>query len=400
MLTFAVLGPFEARAGDQLVNIGGQLPRRLLAMLIAAEGRPVSEDSLADGLWGDRRPRNPAGALQVYVSRLRRVLPGAALQRCAGGYRLLAAETDVERFHGHLGRARALAVAGRHSEAHVAFDEALQLWRGRPYEDLADDEPMTAIRVALVEQRDGAQEDSAAALLATGDHAGAVAVLELLVHLAPYRERRWQLLALALYRAGRQADALSAVRRVRTLLAEELGVDPGAELRQLESRILTQDPALAATGVAPATPGDRPLSSFVGRDADLALLDRLAATHRLVSVVGPAGSGKTRLAVEWAGRDAVVRLADVTDPALLVSAVAAAAGVTGIADDPYDALVKRLRRHGKTLVLDNCEHLAAEVAQLVVELLDQIPALRLVTTSRRPLGVDGEHHLPLGPLAA
>ena len=400
VLTFAVLGPLEVRAGDQPVDVGGRLPRRLLAILIAAEGRPVSEDSLAEGLWGDRRPRNPAGTLQVYVSRLRRVLPGTALQRSAGGYRLLAADTDVERFRGHLVRARAMLAGDRRAEAHEAFDAALRLWRGTSYEDLADDESTTAIRAALVEQRDSAQEEGAAALLATGDHAGAVAMLELLVHAAPYRERRWQLLALALYRSGRQADALKAVRRVRTLLAEELGVGPGPELRQLEVRILAQDPALAATGVAAATPGDRPLSSFIGRDADLALLDRLVGTHGLVTVVGPAGSGKTRLAVEWAGRDAVVRLADVADPALLVSAVAAAVGVTGFAGDPYEALVNQLRRYGKSLVLDNCEHLAGEVARLVVDLLDRIPALRVVATSRSPLGVDGEHILPLGPLAA
>ncbi|OZM78713.1 BTAD domain-containing putative transcriptional regulator [Pseudonocardia sp. MH-G8] len=392
VLTFAVLGPLEVRAGDQPVDVGGRLPRRLLAILIAAEGRPVSEDGLVEGLWGDRRPRNPAGALQVYVSRLRRVLPGTTLQRSAGGYRLLAADTDVERFRSHLARARASAAGDRRAEAHEAFDAALRLWRGAPYEDLADDESTTAIRAALVEQRDSAQEEGAAALLATGDHAGAVAVLELLVHAAPYRERRWQLLALALYRSGRQAEALNAVRRVRTLLAEELGVDPGRELRQLEGRILAQDPALA--------PGDRPLSSFIGRDADLALLDRLVGTHRLVTVVGPAGSGKTRLAVEWAGRDAVVRLADVADPAPLVSAVAAAVGVTGFAGEPYEALVERLRLRGEPLVLDNCEHLAGEVARLVVDLLDRIPALRVVATSRSPLGVDGEHILPLGPLAA
>ncbi|APU12744.1 AfsR/SARP family transcriptional regulator [Actinoalloteichus fjordicus] len=400
MLTFAVLGPLEVRANDHPVDVGGRLPRRLLAILIAEEGRPVSENRLVEGLWGDRRPRNPAGALQVYVSRLRRVLPGTALQRSAGGYRLLAADTDVERFRGHLVRARALVAGDRPADAHEAFDAALRLWRGTPYEDLADDESTIAIRAALLEQRDSAQEEGASALLATGDHAGAVAMLELLVHTAPYRERRWQLLALALYRSGRQADALNAVRRVRTLLAEELGVDPGPELRQLESRILSQDPALAATGVAAVTPGDRPLSSFIGRDAELALLDRLVGMHRLVTVVGPAGSGKTRLAVKWAGPDAVVRLADVADPAPLVSAVAAAVGVTGLAEDPYEALVKRLRLHGTPLVLDNCEHLTGEVARLVVDLLDRIPTLRVVATSRSPLGVDGEHILPLGPLAA
>ncbi len=398
VVTFAVLGPFEVREDGRPVPVGGRLPRRLLAILVAEEGRSVSEDRLAEGLWDESRPRNPAGALQVYVSRLRRALPGTTLERSAGGYRLLAADTDVDRFRSHLARARALAAGARHAEAHEAFEAALGLWRGTPYEDLADDESTAAIRAALVEQRDTAQEESAAALLATGDHPGAVAALELLVHAAPYRERRWQLLALALYRSGRQADALTAVRRVRTLLAEELGVDPGPELRRLEGRILSQDPALAGPVVTAGPPGDRPLSSFIGRDTDLAVLDRLVGTHRLVTVVGPAGSGKTRLAVEWAGRDAVVRLADVTDPAPLVSAIAAAVGVTGITGDPYEALVKRLRLHGRPLVLDNCEHLVGDVARLVADLLDRVPALRVVATSRSPLGVDGEHSLPLAPL--
>lgn len=400
VLTFEVLGPCEVRAGGQPVHVGGRLPRRLLAMLVAGEGRPVSEDILAEGLWGDSPPRNPAGALQVYVSRLRRVLPGTALQRSVGGYRLDAPDTDVGRFRDHIVRARASVADERHVEAHESFEAALRLWRGTPYEDLADQESTAAIRAALVEQRDSAQEEAAAALLATGEHAGAVAALEALVHDAPFRERRWQLLALALYRSGRQADALNAVRRVRTLLAEELGVDAGPELRRLERRILSQDPALSAVGVRAPTHGDRPLTSFVGRDADLALLSRLVGRHRLVTVVGPAGSGKTRLAVEWAGRDAVVRLADVADPAHLVSAVAAAAGVKGFTGDPYEALVKRLRMHGKALVLDNCEHLVGEVGRLVVDLLDRIPTLRVVATSRCPLGVDGEHSLPIGPLAA
>ncbi len=400
VLTFAVLGPFEVRAGDQPVHVGGRLPRRLLAILIAAEGRPVSDDSLAEGLWGEGQPRNPASALQVYVSRLRRVLPDTALQRSPGGYRLVADDTDVERFGGHLVRARALVAGGRHADAHEAFGAALRLWRGTPYEDLADDASTAAIRAALVEQRASAQEEAAAALLATGDHAGAVAELERLVHAEPYRERRWQVLALALYRSGRQADALNAVHRVRTVLAGELGVDPGPELRQLEGRILAQDPALAATGVTAPTPGDRPLSSFIGRDADLALLGRLVGMHRLVTVVGPAGSGKTRIAAEWAGRGAVVRLADVADPVHLVSAIAATVDVTGVSGDPYEALVKRLRLHGEPLVLDNCEHLANEVARLVVDLFDRVPSLRVVATSRSLLGVDAEHSLPLGPLAA
>ncbi|GAB7036725.1 MULTISPECIES: AfsR/SARP family transcriptional regulator [Catenuloplanes] len=514
MLTFAVLGPLEVRDGDRRVELGGRLPRRLLALLLAADGQPVGDDRLADGVWAGRPPREPTAALQVYVSRLRRVLPGAGLRRADGGYRL-AAGTDAGRFAEHAARARALAAAGRPGEAHAAFEAALRLWRGEPYPEIADVAAVSAVRAELAEHRESAREDGVAALLDAGDHATAAAVLEGLVRDAPYRERRWQLLALALYRAGRQAEALAAVRRARTLLAGELGVDPGPQLRDVERRILTHDPTLLPAGgdrprrprplptppaesapppepapsdepaplpepapsdepAPPAEPapsagrapgpgprgngrvpspsagrepdpepvgngrtpsssagrepdpepvgngrtpsssagrepdpepprdgrrGGRALSSFVGRAADLALLGRLMAAHRLVTVLGPAGVGKTRLAAEWAPAGTLIRLADVTDPALLVPALAAAAGVTGPVRDPRAALVDRLRRLREPLVLDNCEHLADHVARLLVDLLDRVPGLRVLATSRTPLGIDGEHVLPLAPLA-
>jgi predicted ATPase len=270
---------------------------------------------------------------------------------------------------------------------------------------------VSAARAHLQELRDAAEEDRVTARLATGQAADAVAELEALVRAAPYRERRWVLLALSLYRCGRQAEALSAMRRVRSVLADQLGVDPGPELQRLEQQVLRQDPRLllsdrASPFVDPA-PHERiprPLSSFLGRDPELALLAGLAAANRLVTVVGTAGVGKTRLAIEHAAARTdgdgpwLARLADVTDPAVLPSAVAAAVGVTEAAAATPGSLAGALSHRRGVLLLDNCEHLVDHVAPLVLGLLDRAPGLHVLATSRVPLGVDGERLLPLAPL--
>ncbi|GAB7051172.1 BTAD domain-containing putative transcriptional regulator [Catenuloplanes indicus] len=396
MRRYAVLGPTEVLDGDRPVHLGGPLPRRLLTALIAAEGAAVPDDRLSEAVWPGRPPGR-AATLQVYVSRLRRALGDGVLVRTGGGYALAVppGATDAGRFRQLAADGRALAAADRPAQAREVFEEALLLWRGEPYADL----PGAAAREPLIALREAVLEESAEAGLAAGQHARAVAELEALTRAEPYRERRWALFALALYRSGRQADALDAMRRMRELLADELGVDPGPELRRLERRILSQDPEL--TG-APGRPA-RPLSSFVGRDADLRLLDKLASGHRLVTVAGPAGVGKTRLIIEYAagvtGEAWLARLADVTDPALITSAIAAATGVTGTVSDPLDRVARALAGRDGLLLLDNCEHLPGAVAEVALALLARAPGLRVLATSRAPLGVDGEQILPLGPLA-
>jgi predicted ATPase len=266
----------------------------------------------------------------------------------------------------------------------------------------------------LRELRDAAQEDRAAARISAGQEADAVAELEALVQTAPYRERRWALLVLSLYRGGRQAEALATVRRVRSLLADQLGIEPGPELQSLEQQVLHQDPRLVpadregpARGSSlsvPRKPIIRPLSSFLGREPDLALLAELVGADRLVTVVGTAGAGKTRLAIEYAvGRDDedgpwFVRLADVADPAVLPSTVAAAVGVAESVAATPEALAEAVHRHRGLLVLDNCEHLVEHIAPLVRGILDRAPGLHVLATSRIPLGIDGERLAPLGPL--
>jgi len=411
-----VLGSTEVRDGDRLVELGGPLPRRLLTALLAAEGRPVSDNQLSESLWEGRPPASPQTALQVYTSRLRRALGDTdrnALRRTTAGYRLVTEPgvTDVEQFTEQVGAARLLSAAGRSEKAVPAFDAALRLWRGDPFADLPEDPGVSAARTHLRELRDTAEEDRAAARLAAGQEADAVAELDALARAAPYRERRWALLVLGLYRCGRQAEALAAVRRVRSLLADQLGVEPGSELQHLEQQVLHQDPRLllseprsSSYDPVPRERIARPLSSFLGRDSDLALLAGLVAANRLVTVVGATGVGKTRLAIEHAAArtDAdgpwLVRLADVTDAAVLPSAVAAAFRMTGEAAATPESLAEALSRRRGLLLLDNCEHLIDHVVPLVLAVLDRAPGLHLLATSRVPLGIDGERLLPLSPL--
>jgi predicted ATPase/DNA-binding SARP family transcriptional activator len=414
VLSCRVLGPTEVGAGRGPVDLGGPLPRRLVTALIAAAGRPVGGDALALAVWGDEPPASPEVSLQAYVSRLRRALGAEhrdALQRVGDGYRLAGAETDVAAFEAQVAHGRELLDEQRPADAVRAFDAALRLWRGEAFADLGGAAEVEAVRARLGELRLVAVEERLAARLAVGDAPGAVAELTPAVRAEPYRERRWELLILGLYRSARQAEALSALRRVRALLADDLGVDPGPALQSLERRLLAQDPGLllparpaAPPPPVPAPTVTRPLSAFIGRAAELATLVRAEPSVRLLTLVGPGGAGKTRLAVEYATARPhgdgpwLARLADVTGPELLSSAVATALGVRQPAEPGLAGLVAALADREALLILDNCEHVVAAVAELVVGLLSRCPRLRILATSREPLGVDGERLLPVAPL--
>ncbi|WP_250001658.1 BTAD domain-containing putative transcriptional regulator [Actinoplanes sp. M2I2] len=392
MLIGRVLGPTEIEVDGAVADLGGPLPRRLVAALLAAEGRPVREDALADAIWGDETPPHPTASLQAYVSRLRRALGGRSpLARAGAGYRLTVDDTDAARFAAEVLRGRELLDEDRPAEALRLFDAALARWRGEAYADL----PGHPARTRLDELRAVAVEERLAARLADGDAAGAVGELEAATAAEPYRERGWELLILALYRGGRQADALAALRRVRERLADDLGIDPGPALQSLERRLLAQDPGLLLT--SRSAPPVRPLSRFFGRTGELAGLAELVSTARLVTLVGPGGAGKTRLAVEFAaGQDPwFVRLADVAGPALVPAAVAAAVGVRGATTD---AIATALGDRSGLLLLDNCEHVVAAAADVAFALLARCPGLRVLATSREPLSIDGERLLPVSPL--
>lgn len=406
--------------------------RALLAALLVHEGRPVSADRLIDGLWGDDLPGNPANALQAKVSQLRKALGRDRVVRQAPGYRLRLDETgdevDADRFLSLVDRAG--SAAGPRERAEL-LTEALELWRGPAYADFADEEFVRTAAQRLTEQRLAVREERAEALLESGDLTLLTGELADLVARHPLRERLRAVQLRALYRSGRQSEALASYAELRARLADELGLDPSPELAALHEAILRQAPALAPTPASPAgaaPPPERPrsnlpapLTALVGRERSLAGIGQLLATERLVTLTGPGGVGKTRLAVEAARRiqDApdgvwLVELAgergSVADLAQVVSAALglrddALSGPPGqgAASAPEQRLATALRDRRTLLVLDNCEQVVDSVARLTESLLSRAPHLRILATTQEPLCVTGETvHLvePLEPADA
>src|SRR6266571_7731905 len=441
-----LLGPLEVHSRGRPVEVAGRRLRLLLAVLALRPGQVVAAERLIDLLWEEASPpADPANALQALVSRLRRALEAASsgerLASRPSGY-LLAVEpdqVDALRFERLRRDGHEALAAGRHVQAAATLREALELWRGQALAEFATEPFAAANATRLEELRLGALEDRIEAELALGEHARLVGELEALAAEHPLRERLHALLMRALYATGRQADALAAYQRVRRGLAERAGLDPGVELRRVEEAILAQDPSLSAAPVAaePAapepTPAARwgrgnlrgPLTSFVGREEELARILELLGRHRLVTLTGPGGVGKTRLAAEAARHlggqadgdgdapDAVwlVELAGLADGRLVALAVLGTLGLAERprldADGPHlalgaadaaDRLVAALERHRTLLVVDNCEHLAEQVAALTERLLAVCPGVRVLATSREPLRVPGEVRWPVPAL--
>ncbi|SOE02191.1 BTAD domain-containing putative transcriptional regulator [Blastococcus haudaquaticus] len=312
-LRISLLGACTASSGDTPLDLGGRRQRAVLVVLLLARGEVVPVERLTEAVWGDHPPADAAGALQAYVSHLRRRLqPGSAARTRSSiivsegrGYaaRLSPDAVDVWRFERLLDRSGTASAR----ETAQLVGEALALWRGPPLAEWAD-EPWAEAEIArLAELRAVARERLMAARLALGEAALLVPDLESMAAEEPLREERWRLLALALYRASRQADALGALRRARTTLAEELGVDPGPALRELEQQVLAQSPALAVpvqrSGEPEPPPAAGPPDDLLDRERELvavraALDDLVAGEPRLLLVEGPAGIGKTRLLTE------------------------------------------------------------------------------------------------------
>ncbi|MEC3914965.1 ATP-binding protein [Nocardia sp. CDC160] len=411
MLVCRDLGSVEIEVDGVAREVGGAVPRRLLAALAVGGGGVVEDSVLAELVWGVGVSDEVKNMMRVVVHRVRGVVGRAGVERTGRGYALAARfdhEVFAERVEDGLGRLGAGDPAG----AVGALEEALGLWRGEPFAELGDSLHVSGIRTRLTELRGVAFEELQAARLACGETARAIAAASEAVIETPFRERLWELLALGLYRSGRQAQALAELRRVRGLFIDELGVEPGPALRELERRMLAHDPGLlpAAAPVSIEAVSDtvagpalvRPSTRFIGRARESALLVELLERSRLVTITGPGGVGKTRLVIEYAAdRDDtwLVRLADVREPGALVSMTAAALGLAGPAAATSTAIGRAIADRTGLLVLDNCEHLVDDLPELVLPLLSQSPGLRILATGRRPTGIEGEQVFPLAPLA-
>jgi predicted ATPase/DNA-binding SARP family transcriptional activator len=418
-----VLGPLEAATASGALEITEPRERVVLAVLAMSPGRPSSVERLADALWSDAPPASSVKIVQNVVLRLRKALGREAIRTTPGGYVLADAglTIDARELERLADEARAQHRAGRYEAAASGFAAAGRRWRGRPLPELEDWAPGVAEAHRLQELHAAVVEDRFEAELAAGHPQRIVAELEVLVAEEPLRERRWGLLATALDGEGRRAEALRALQRARTSLAE-VGLEPGPELRALERAISADKDALEGpiSGREAAAPPRQPspteavhlprsLTSFVGRAREVTTIAELLTTARVVTLSGAAGVGKTRLALEVAASGDLhadawfAELAPVTDPAGVPGAVGAALGVFLVSglDEP-DALapiVRALAARRAVVVLDNCEHLAEAVGRLAVALLHDCPDLRILATSREPLGVPGEAVYVIPPMS-
>jgi len=412
---FRVLGPLAIADGARQVPLGTPRQRALLALLVAAAPRAVAYDRLAEQLWSRNAPASARHTIQGYAHRLRVGLGDNAhrLQTEPDGYRLdiRPGELDAEAFAEGVDQGRRELDDRNARAAASTLEDALSLWRGRPFEDIDDVGDLEVERARLEGLRLAAMEERCEAELSLGRHQQLVDELERLVSDHPYRERFWGHLMVARYRSGRQADALEAFRRVQSLLAEDLGIEPGPALSRLHERILLQDPMLEHQPAA-AAPSPRPTAvpaardELVGRQRELDALDGFVRCRRLITVTGAPGVGKSRLALEVARRlareqpddVAVTQLASVSDPADVPAVIAEAVGapITG-GRSALEAAIEHLRGRRLLMIVDNFDHVAA-AAVAISALLDAAPGLVVVATSRQPLHLTGEQDLHLRPL--
>ena len=428
-MRFGVLGPLEVTDSDgRGLALGGRRQRSVLALLLLHAGTVVSNERLIDELWGEDTPATARKTLQTYVMRLRKALGENLVMTRPGGYMLQAedAEFDLDRFELLVAAGRGALARDDPSEASESLGRALALWRGPPLADFSY-EPFAQADIArLVESRMAALEDRIDADLALGKNAALVGELEALVREHPLRERLRGQLMLALYRGGRQADALYAYQRARDHLTDELGLEPGAALRSLQRAILNQDPSLSAEATRPGAAVAEPSSEralaladrrhggiprgvkVIGRDRELAELSALIADPDvpLVTLTGTGGIGKTTLALEaareaagmFADGAAVICLASIVSRQQVFTELARVLGIELVADEPeLDTIARVLRPQERLLVLDNFEHLVA-AAPAIGQLAAACPRLKLLVTSRTPLRVALERVYPVSPL--
>jgi predicted ATPase/DNA-binding SARP family transcriptional activator len=435
-MLFRLLGRPELVNGNGAIALPGAVSRAIVGRLLLAHGAVVRRDTLIEELWEERGAKDPVNALQVQMAKLRSALTAGGedtrLLFGHGGYRIVQGpddEIDATAFEAGVRAGREYLAAEEYEKAEGELRSALAMWRGRALDGL-EGRVFEAERTRLEELRLGALEDVATAGLALGRARELVPELTALVSLAPLRERSRARLMLALHRCGRTAEALEVYETGRLLLRSELGAVPSSELRSLHTAMIRQDPALQGPAGAFGCPSSlssicadvrpavgeggpiRPLGPFVGRHKELGALREVVDRERLVTVLGPGGVGKTRLALEVCAllqpsRGSVwwVDLAP-ADDANALAVVAAALGLSDMSvrpDQPPHDYVHRITSfltvRQAVLVLDNCEHLLDAVAPLVATLLGRCPALTVLATSRAPLEVPAEVLYPLAPMA-
>ncbi|EON33489.1 putative ATPase [Gordonia terrae C-6] len=398
--------PVGAESPDRLVGVPGLRARRLLVSLALAEGRVRSADRLIDDVWGDDPPRSPHSALHTQVSRLRKLLPEGVLEGGEHGYRLRDSRTDLDVVE------RLLADGDR-----AGLDQARQWWRGVPGDDLGDGSPVVAMLSARIRRLEDALDTAQLTVaLAAGDYSTARFVAEKLCARDPFDESAHSALMRALAGEGRDAEALVVFDRLRRRLSTELGVDPGPEVARVHAEILAAAPPETGAPRSARAVGLRsPTTELIGRVADLDTVAGTLDTGRVVTVLGPGGVGKTRVATEIGHRlhEAgvpvyFVSLASVRSDEDVIPAIAATLGV-GESDlsatgrprmTPGDLTARLedvLRERASVVILDNCEQIVDACARIVGELTAAVPGLRVLSTSRTPLAIVGEqvHQLPV-----
>jgi predicted ATPase/DNA-binding SARP family transcriptional activator len=419
-IEFRVLGPLEVGIDGTTLPLVGRVQRLLLGLLLTHANERVSTDRIADTLWGNQPPDSGTHALRVHISNLRRLLepdhtrglPWTVIDTVEDGYRILvdAGSVDRDRFQHLVEDGRSALELGDNASAAETLRHALGLWRGDAFGELASEPALEAESARLEELRLATLEARLEADLRLGHHAELIGELRDLLKQHPLRERLWGSLMLALYRSGRQAEALRAYRSLASTLGEELGIEPSTEITNLEEQILLQDPSLDLVARASLPRINLPASStsFVGREQDVARVHALSQEVRLLTFTGPGGAGKTRLAVEAAADIAdrfddgvwFVPLAALRDPTLVGQSVADVLGIDQQPDRPVEnTLVDQLYDRSLLVIFDNCEHLIDATAELVDRLLRGIPHLQVWATSRERLSIDGETRFDVSGLA-
>jgi DNA-binding SARP family transcriptional activator len=400
-----LLGRFELLRNDTPVPVRAA-HRRVLSVLAINPGDAVERDRLIGELWGEQPPPSAKNALQVHVSAIRKLAPGS-IETTSNGYRLSPfVETDVAEFQ--LDASDALRRTDDPDWENVlsSCSTAIEKWHGAPYDEIPESTEASPIRARLTEQYLEILERRAEALLSLGREEEVVAELEELVRQHPLRERLWEYLMLGRYRLGRQADALRAFRELSTILGEELGIEPGTRLKSLEEAILMQLPE-AQTGGA-ATPHNLSVltSSFIGRRDATQRVAKAISENPIVSLVGGPGVGKSRLASEVAWRLIsefpagvyVVSLAGAANASDVAAEIVATVGSSEVTSD-LEMIARGLCRRPMLLILDNCEHVVAPVNVFCSAVAGVSGQLRVLTTTRRKIGIVEEHVELVSPLA-